>query len=97
MISIIFMCLTQCWPPMPMPEVDYVFEGRKFGGNAQAITSQRWCHHTSFLWDYHPDMMQLLTNPAKQPAYRQVSWVSVGAASPPHTRLLVFPQKMTTV
>jgi hypothetical protein len=44
---------------------------RKFGGNAQAITSRRWLHHTSFLWDYQPASMELLTNPAKQPAYRQ--------------------------
>jgi lipoate-protein ligase A len=46
---------------------------RKFGGNAQAITSKRWLHHTSFLWDFQARSMELLTNPAKQPAYRQVS------------------------
>jgi lipoate-protein ligase A len=45
---------------------------RKFGGNAQAITSRRWLHHTSFLWDFDPGNMALLTNPAKQPEYRQV-------------------------
>jgi lipoate-protein ligase A len=52
--------------------VDYVFADLKFGGNAQAITSQRWLHHTSFLWDYNPANMQALKNPAKQPMYRQV-------------------------
>jgi hypothetical protein len=29
-------------------------------------------HHTSFLWDYQQRNMALLTNPAKQPAYRGV-------------------------
>eukprot|EP00775_Hariotina_reticulata_P011196 gene11195-11346_t len=52
-------------------EHDYVFADLKFGGNAQAITSKRWLHHTSFLWDYTPANMQALKNPAKQPKYRQ--------------------------
>lgn len=52
---------------------DYVFGERKFGGNAQAITSKRWLHHTSLLWDYDQPNMAVLTNPKKQPAYRQVS------------------------
>uniref|UniRef100_A0ACD5V1T6 Uncharacterized protein n=1 Tax=Avena sativa TaxID=4498 RepID=A0ACD5V1T6_AVESA len=33
-------------------ENDYAFSHRKFGGNAQSITKDRWVHHTSFLWDY---------------------------------------------
>ena len=49
-----------------------MFGERKFGGNAQAITSKRWLHHTSLLWDYDPANMGVLTNPKKQPAYRQV-------------------------
>lgn len=49
-----------------------MFGERKFGGNAQAITSKRWLHHTSLLWDYDPRNMAVLTNPKKQPAYRQV-------------------------
>jgi hypothetical protein len=53
---------------------DYVFGERKFGGNAQAITSKRWLHHTSLLWDYDQRNMAVLTNPKKQPAYRQVGW-----------------------
>jgi lipoate-protein ligase A len=52
---------------------DYVFDERKFGGNAQAITSKRWLHHTSLLWDYDAANMAVLLNPKKQPAYRQVS------------------------
>ncbi|GBF96250.1 hypothetical protein Rsub_08795 [Raphidocelis subcapitata] len=52
-------------------EHDYVMGHQKFGGNAQAITSRRWLHHTSLLWDFEPSNMALLTNPAKQPEYRQ--------------------------
>lgn len=63
---------------MPAARADYVFGGRKFGGNAQAITSRRWLHHTSFLWDYRPANMALLTNPAKQPQYREVGRRSCG-------------------
>lgn len=36
-----------------MQENDYCFGNRKFGGNAQSITKLRFCHHTSFLWDYN--------------------------------------------
>jgi hypothetical protein len=50
---------------------DYVIGEHKFGGNAQAITGRRWLHHTSLLWDYDPSNMALLTNPARQPEYRQ--------------------------
>ena len=32
----------------------------------------RWVHHTSLLWDFQPQRMQLLKQPAKQPEYRQV-------------------------
>ena len=51
---------------------DYVFQQRKFGGNAQAITGKRWLHHTSFLWDYRPEAMALLQHPPKAPEYREV-------------------------
>jgi lipoate-protein ligase A len=50
-----------------------VFDERKFGGNAQAITNKRWLHHTSLLWDYDAANMAVLLNPKKQPAYRQVT------------------------
>lgn len=63
---------------------DYAFGQRKFGGNAQAITKQRWLHHTSLLWDYDPTNMQLLKFPSKVPQYRAVSlftftasWLSI--------------------
>ena len=51
---------------------DYIFGDRKFGGNAQAITRQRWLHHTSFLWDFRDDRMALLQHPEKAPEYRAV-------------------------
>ncbi|CAL8460585.1 g114 [Coccomyxa elongata] len=49
---------------------DYTFGQRKFGGNAQAITKQRWLHHTSFLWDFDPSNMALLKHPDRVPEYR---------------------------
>lgn len=51
---------------------DYVFGGKKFGGNAQSITRGRWLHHTSFLWDYRSDRLSLLRHPPRAPAYREV-------------------------
>ncbi|KAK9811044.1 hypothetical protein WJX73_008964 [Symbiochloris irregularis] len=51
-------------------EHDYIFGEHKFGGNAQAITKQRWLHHTSFLWDFDPERMELLQAPARAPQYR---------------------------
>ncbi|CAM9784945.1 unnamed protein product [Chrysoparadoxa australica] len=51
-------------------ENDYVFGDLKFGGNAQAITKNRWLHHTSFLWDFDPKLMEYLAMPAKRPEYR---------------------------
>ncbi|KAK9858459.1 hypothetical protein WJX84_006609 [Apatococcus fuscideae] len=50
---------------------DYVYDENKFGGNAQAITKQRWLHHTSFLWDFQEARMALLQHPARVPAYRK--------------------------
>ncbi|KAK9827635.1 hypothetical protein WJX81_001632 [Elliptochloris bilobata] len=51
-------------------EHDYAFGERKFGGNAQAITKQRWLHHTSLLWDFRDVHMRLLKHPSKAPEYR---------------------------
>lgn len=51
---------------------DYVFGDRKFGGNAQSITKNRWIHHTSFLWDYEVKNMAYLKLPARAPEYRSV-------------------------
>jgi len=53
-----------------LQEHDYAFGQRKFGGNAQAITKQRWLHHTSLLWDFQDERMGLLKHPAKVPEYR---------------------------
>ncbi|XP_059642408.1 uncharacterized protein LOC132284332 [Cornus florida] len=51
-------------------ENDYVFGQRKFGGNAQSITKNRWIHHTSFLWDYEARNMAYLKLPTRAPEYR---------------------------
>lgn len=51
-------------------ENDYVFGQRKFGGNAQSITKNRWIHHTSFLWDYEVKNMAYLKLPSRAPQYR---------------------------
>lgn len=51
---------------------DYCFGEKKFGGNAQAITRKRWLHHTTFLWDFDRNSMELLKHPANAPAYREV-------------------------
>ena len=53
--------------------IDYVFNERKFGGNAQSITGRRWLHHTSFLWDFQQQAMALLKHPPRAPKYREVS------------------------
>jgi len=49
---------------------DYALGQKKFGGNAQAISKDRWLHHTSFLWDYEQDRMALLKQPLRAPEYR---------------------------
>lgn len=52
-------------------ENDYVFNNRKFGGNAQYLSKQRWLHHSSLLWDFTPSNMDYLLLPPKMPAYRE--------------------------
>lgn len=49
-----------------------MFGSRKFGGNAQSITKDRWIHHTSFLWDYDAGNMAYLKLPNRAPEYRLV-------------------------
>lgn len=49
---------------------DYVLGDRKIGGNAQAVSRERWVHHTSFLWEAKAERLALLRLPAKRPAYR---------------------------
>lgn len=51
-------------------ENDYVVGSRKVGGNAQSLARNRLCHHTSFLWDFDDELMELLTLPEKRPEYR---------------------------
>ena len=51
-------------------ENDYVFDDKKFAGNAQgeilcvlsfvAFSGDRMLHHTSFLWNYEDEMMKAL-------------------------------------
>jgi lipoate-protein ligase A len=57
--------------PFGLQEHDYCLGDRKFGGNAQTISRDRWVHHTSFLWQFHAARMGLLTLPEKRPDYRR--------------------------
>lgn len=59
------------FPGFALRDNDYVFGDKKFGGNAQYIKKDRWLHHTTFLWDYSQERMQMLSMPARMPAYRQ--------------------------
>jgi lipoate-protein ligase A len=54
-----------------LQENDYALGSRKFGGNAQYLCKDRWLHHTTLLWDYHPGRMDYLLLPKKRPAYRK--------------------------
>jgi lipoate-protein ligase A len=57
-------------PGLELRENDFVIGERKCGGNALYIKKDRWLVHTSFLWNYIPDRMQLLKQPPKTPPYR---------------------------
>ncbi len=57
-------------PAFALRENDFVIGDFKCGGNAQYITKERFVQHTSFLWDYLPENMASLLNPAKAPKYR---------------------------
>ena len=54
-----------------LKETDYVINGQKCGGNAQYIKKDRFVHHTTFLWDFDPQVMSYLLYPQKTPKYRQ--------------------------
>ena len=56
--------------PFVCQENDYTIAERKIGGNAHYFTKERWLHHTTFLWDYNPQLMALLQFPEKRPEYR---------------------------
>jgi len=58
-------------PQFQVKENDYVFGDRKFGGNAQYMRKNRWLHHSSLLWDFHPENMNYLKIPPRMPEYRQ--------------------------
>jgi len=53
-----------------LQEHDYCLGKHKFAGNAQCLTRGRWVHHTSFLWDFKTENMDLLQLPEKRPEYR---------------------------
>lgn len=52
-------------------ENDYTIENKKFGGNAQYITKDRWLHHSSLLWKFNHDLMDYLLIPPRMPTYRE--------------------------
>lgn len=72
-------CQRQSFMSIPnkfsLRENDFVFDDKKFGGNAQYISGGkvgRFVHHTSFLWDFDPDKMsKYLVLPERRPNYRQ--------------------------
>jgi len=53
-----------------LEEQDYVLDGKKIGGNAQSFSKGRLVHHTSFLWSWREERMDVLLMPKRQPAYR---------------------------
>lgn len=52
-------------------ENDYALKNKKIGGNAQYFTKTRAVHHTTFLWDYKKERMDLLKMPPKIPDWRK--------------------------
>eukprot|EP01083_Nonionella_stella_P241819 844072_1 len=53
-----------------LQQQDYAFGQKKIGGNAQCIIKDRFLHHTSFLWDFDEDRMNILKFPGRTPDYR---------------------------
>lgn len=53
-----------------LKEQDYTIWNKKCAGNAQYISQDRFVHHSSFLWDYNEEHMDILFLPEKMPAYR---------------------------
>ncbi len=54
-----------------LQENDFTLFNKKIGGNAQCFTKERLLHHTSFLWRWEKEKMELLRHPKKRPLYRQ--------------------------
>jgi lipoate-protein ligase A len=50
---------------------DFTLGDFKIGGNAQYIKKNRYLQHTSFLWDFDIDNMDLLLHPPSEPEYRK--------------------------
>lgn len=57
-------------PNLELRENDFVIGNRKCGGNALYIKKERWLLHSSLLWNYTPERMNLLKYPPKTPPYR---------------------------
>lgn len=57
-------------PHFKLNENDYAFNDKKIGGNALYIRKDRWLLHTSFLWDFDINKINLLKHPPKVPSYR---------------------------
>jgi lipoate-protein ligase A len=57
--------------PFSLHQNDYRFNNKKVGGNAQYFTKDRALHHTSFLFDWNKERMDLLKMPPKMPEYRE--------------------------
>lgn len=57
-------------PSFSLQAHDYTLGNKKIGGNAQYIKKDRFVHHTSFLWDFDKEHMDLLLHPPKEPEYR---------------------------
>jgi lipoate-protein ligase A len=53
-----------------LKENDYTLDEKKFGGNAQYLTKSRFVHHSTLLYAFNPELMQLLKLPKKAPNYR---------------------------
>jgi len=58
-------------PSFSLVDNDYAIENKKVGGNAQYIKKDRFLHHSSFLWDYNKEHMDVLKHPPKEPCYRK--------------------------
>lgn len=54
-----------------LQENDYAIGVKKCGGNAQYFAKSRIVHHTSFVFDYSKNHMELLKLPPQMPSYRQ--------------------------
>lgn len=68
--SLVFKALAPHAPPFALRDHDYALGDRKVGGNAQALSRERFVHHTSFLWDADAARHSLLRLPKKRPAWR---------------------------